>query len=52
MKIIKIIIKDNTGQTILSSDQKTWFDQKSKLLHCYSIKILLKEISVEPDQIE
>ena len=52
MKIIKIIIKDNTGQTILSSDQKTCFDQKSKLLHCYSIKILLKEISVEPDQIE
>ena len=40
------------GQTILSSDQKTCFDQKSKLLHCYSIKILLKEISVEPDQIE
>ena len=51
MKIIKIIIKDNMGQTVLSFDQKTCFDQKSKLLPCFLTKILLKEKSVKPDQI-
>ena len=35
VKIIKIIIKDNMGQTVLSFHQKTCFDQKSKLLPCF-----------------
>ena len=35
LKIIKIIIKGNTGQTVLSFHQKTCFDQKSKLLPCF-----------------
>ena len=52
MKIIKIIIKDNMGQTVLSFDQKTCFDRKKKLLHCFLTKILLKEKSAEPDQIK
>ena len=40
------------GQTVFSFDQKTCFDQKSKLLPCFSIKILLKEKRPEPDQIK
>ena len=43
MKIIKIIIKDNMGQTVLFFDQKTCFDQKKKLLLCFLTKILPKE---------
>ena len=43
MKIIKIIVKDNMDQTILSFDQKTCFDQKTKLLLCFLNKVLLKE---------
>ena len=31
------------GQTILSFDRKTCFDQKTKLLLCFLSKILLKE---------
>ena len=46
VKIIKIIIKDNTGQTALS------FDQKPKLLPFFLTKIPLKEKSAEPDQIK
>ena len=46
VKIIKIIIKNNTGQTVLS------FDQKSKLLRCFLFKTLLKEKSAEPDLIK
>ena len=42
-KIIKIIIKDNTGQTVFS------FDQKSKLLPCFLTKLLLNEKNAEPD---
>ena len=42
---IKIIIKDNTGQTVFS------FDQKSKLLPCFLTK-LLNEKGAEPDQIK
>ena len=42
---IKIIIKDNTGQTVFS------FDQKSKLLPCFLTK-LLNEEGAEPDQIK
>ena len=34
--------KDNTGETVLSFDQKACFDQKSKLLPCFLTKILLK----------
>ena len=52
VKIIKIIIKDNTGQTALSFDQKTCFDQKPKLLPFFLTKIPLKEKSAEPDQIK
>ena len=40
------------GQTILSFDRKTCFDQKTKLLLCFLSKILLKEKSDEPDQIK
>ena len=52
MKIIKIIIKVNLGQTVLSFNQKTCFDQKANLLLCFLIKIILKEKSTEPDQIK
>ena len=49
---MKIIIKDNMGQTLLSFDQKTCFDQKSELPPCFLTKILLKEKSAEPDPIK
>ena len=52
IKIMKIIIKDNMGQTVLSFDQKTCFDQKSELPPCFLTKILLKEKSAEPDPIK
>ena len=52
IKIMKIIIKDNMGQTVLSFDQKTCFDQKSELTPCFLTKILLKEKSAEPDPIK
>ena len=52
MKIIKVIIKDNTGQTVLSFHQKTCFDQKSKLLPCFLTKLLLNEKSTEHDKIK
>ena len=32
VKTIKIIVKDNMSQTVLPFDQKTCFDQKTKLL--------------------
>ena len=40
------------GQTVLSFDQKTCFDQKTKFLLSFLTKILLKEKSPEPDQIK
>ena len=40
------------GQTVLSFDQKTCFDQKPELLPCFLTKILLKEKSAEPDPIK
>ena len=40
------------GQTVLSFDQKTCFDQKAKLLPCFLTKMLLKEKNAEPDQIK
>ena len=43
VKTIKIIVKGNMGQTVLSFDQKTCFDQKTKLLLCFLAHILLKE---------
>ena len=49
---MKIIIKDNMGQTVLSFDQKTCFDQKSESPPCFLTKILLKEKSAEPDPIK
>ena len=49
---MKIIIKDNMGQTVLSFDQKACFDQKSELPPCFLTKILLKEKSAEPDPIK
>ena len=52
IKIMKIIIKDSMGQTVLSFDQKTCFDQKSELPPCFLTKILLKEKSAEPDPIK
>ena len=52
MKVIEIIIKGNIGQSVLSFDQKTCFDQKSKLLPCFLTKSLLKEKIAEPDQIK
>ena len=52
VKIIKIIIKDNTSQTVSSFDQRTCFDQKSKLLPCFLNKTPLKEKTAEPDQIK
>ena len=42
VKTIKIIVKDNMGQTVLPFDQKTCFDQKTKLL-CFLAQINLKE---------
>ena len=52
MKTIKIIVKSNMGQTVLSFDQKTCFDQKTKLLLCFLAQILLKEKRAESDQIK
>ena len=46
MKIIKIIVKDNMGETVLS------FHQKTKFLLCFLTKILLKEKRAKPDQIK
>ena len=46
VKTIKIIVKDNMGQTVLS------FDQKRNLLLCFSAQILLKEKRAESDQIK
>ena len=40
------------GQSVLSFDHKTCFDQKTKLLLCFLTKFLLKEKSAEPDQIK
>ena len=40
------------GQTVLSFDQKTCFDQKTKLLLCFLTNIFLKEKNVEPGQIK
>ena len=40
------------GQTVLSFDQKTRFDQKTKLLLCFLTKIFLKEKNAEPGQIK
>ena len=40
------------GQIVLSFDQKTCFDQKTKLLLYFLTKILLKEKSAESDQIK
>ena len=42
VKIIKITVKDNMGQTVLSFDLKTCFNPKTKLLPCFLTKILLK----------
>ena len=52
MKIMKIVVKDNMGQTVLSFDQKTCCDQKAELPPCFLTKILLKEKSAEPDPIK
>ena len=52
VKTIKIIVKDNMGQTLLLFDQKPCFDQKTKLLLCFSAQILLKEKRAESDQIK
>ena len=52
MKIIKIIIRDNTCHTVLSFDQKTCFDQKSRLIPYFLTKTLLKEKSAKQDQIK
>ena len=52
VKTIKIIVKDNMGQTVLSFDLKTCFDQKTKLLLCFLAQILLKEKRAESDQIK
>ena len=51
-KTIKIIVKNNISQTVLSFDQKTCFDQKTKLLLCFLAQILLKENRAESDQIK
>ena len=51
VKTIKIIVKDNMGQTVLSFDQKTCFDQKTKLLLCFLAQILLEK-RAESDQIK
>ena len=40
------------GQTVLSFDLKTCFDQKTKLLLCFLAQILLKEKRAESDQIK
>ena len=52
MKTIKIIVKDNMGQTVLSFDQKICLDQKRKSLLCFLAQILLKEKRAESDQIK
>ena len=52
VKIIKIIIRDNTCHTVLSFDQKTCFDQKSRLIPYFLTKTLLKEKSAKQDQIK
>ena len=52
VKTIKMIVKDNLGQTVLSFDQKTFFNQKTKLLLCFSAQILLKEKGAESVQIK
>ena len=49
---IKIIVKDNMGQTVLSFNQTNCFDQNSKLLLCFLVQILLKDKRVESDQIK
>ena len=46
MKTIRIIVKDNMGQTVLS------FNQKTTLLLCFLAQILLKEKRAESDQIK
>ena len=51
MKTIEIIAKDNMGQTVFSFDEKTSFDQKTKLLLCFLGQIFLKEKRTESDQI-
>ena len=40
------------GQTVLSFDQNTCFDHKTKLLLCFLAKILLKEKRGNSDQIK
>ena len=40
VKVIKIIIKDNMGQTVLSFDQKTCFDKKIKIKHQIKLALL------------
>ena len=52
VKAIKMIVKDNLGQTVLSFDQKPCFNQKTKLLLCFSAQILLKEKGAESVQIK
>ena len=52
MKTIKIIVKDNMGQTVLSFDQKICFDKKRKFLFRFLVQILLKEKRAESDQIK
>ena len=52
IKTIKIIVKDNMGQTVLPFDLKTCFDQKTKFLLCFLAQILLKEKRAESDQIK
>ena len=52
VKIIKITVKDNMGQTALSFDQKTCFNPNTKLLLCFLTKILLKEKRAKPGRIK
>ena len=40
------------GQTVLLTNQKICFDQRSKLVPCFLTKTLLKENSAGPDQIK
>ena len=40
------------SQTVLSFDQKTCFDRKTKLIFCFLAQILLKEKRAESDQIK
>ena len=51
-KSSKITVKDNMGQTVLSFDQKTCFNPKTKLLLCLLTKIFLYEKRAETDQIK